>query len=106
MAKSTMGAAINAKIPQYFHQLPHHRYWLAVVHYQPDQQFNYFFYVRRLGVSTYSYPLGGEADQLAKLKATLATFRRHYQFPIHFVNFPEDEVRKLRRWYYRQGGQN
>lgn len=100
MTATSLGQHINAQIPKYFHQLPHHRYWLAVVHYHPDHCFNYFFYVRRLGVSTYSYPLGGESDDIAHLKDTLTIFRQKYQFPIEFVNFDPDHQRQLRRWLH------
>ncbi|WP_367342033.1 hypothetical protein [Limosilactobacillus sp.] len=100
MTGSQLGKSINQKIPQYFHQLPHHRYWLAVVHYHPDHRFNYFFYVKRLGVSTYSYPLGGEDDHLEKLKETLSAFRSRYQFPIQFINFDPETQRALQRWLH------
>lgn len=98
MNEDQLGQTISAQIPKYFRQLPHHRYWLAVVHYHPDHCFNYFFYVKRLGVNTYSYPLGSEADQVSNLKKTLAIFREHYQFPVQFINFDLEAQRQLQRW--------
>ena len=94
----SIGKQLVSQVNHHFHRLPETRYFLSVVKDNADQQYNYFFYIRRQKVSTRSLPLGSEPAVLANLVATLATFRQTYQLPVELVGFSRDERRQLRRF--------
>lgn len=89
------GKALVDQVRRYFHRLPETRYYLSVVSVSADQQYHYFFYIRRKGVSTRSIPLGQESAKLENVKSTLRTFRQTYQLPIRLSGFTRSERQSL-----------
>lgn len=89
------GHQLVTKVRHHFHRLPDTRYYLSVVNVPADQQYHYFFYIRRRGVSTRSLPLAVEPAKLALLIDSLTIFRQSYQLPVDLVGFSQDERRRL-----------
>ncbi len=90
-----IGQQLVSRVNQYFHRLPETRYHLSVVNVNADQQYNYFFYIRRRGVSTRSLPLAAEPAKIDLLMDSLSIFRQSYQLPIILTGFSYDEQRRL-----------
>lgn len=98
MSASSLGQSIVDQVSHHFHRFPDTRYYLSVVNVRADQQYNYFFYIKRRGVSTRSLPIGHEPAKLDNLVQTLTTFRQTYQLPITLTNFSREERKQLRQF--------
>ncbi|WP_295747547.1 hypothetical protein [uncultured Limosilactobacillus sp.] len=94
MSRET-GQQLVMAVRHYFHRLPETRYSLSVVNVPADQQYHYFFYIRRRGVSTRSLPLAVEPAKLDLLIDSLTIFRQSYQLPVNLVGFSQDQRRRL-----------
>lgn len=87
---------IIESIKPHFKRIVGREYWISVVAYQPDNGYNFFFYIKRHRMYMRSVPLVKLPDSdLTELVKILKNVRKDYQFTFRYVGFTRQEHRIL-----------
>lgn len=87
---------IVERIKPHFKRITGREYWISVVYFQPENGYNFFFYIKRRGTYMRSIPLVRLPDSdLNELVNILKRVRKTYQFSFRYVNFTRQERRIL-----------
>lgn len=79
-----------------FNNMPKTRYWISINYFEPKNEYNIFFNLKRKGTFQRSIPLAKYPGlSLQNLIGILKEVRRKYRFTIEYIHFTRDQKRRL-----------
>jgi len=96
--KETESEKICERIKRCFTNRWRTRYWVSVVYYEPEHGYNLFLNIQPRNAYSRSIPIARLADcDYSELLDIITDVRQTYHFTLNYLNFPDDQVRKMRR---------
>ena len=96
--KETESERICGRIKRCFTNRWRTRYWVSGVCYEPEHGYNLFFNIQPHNAYSKSIPIARLANcEYHELLDIITKVRQTYHFTLNYLNFPDDQVREMRR---------
>ncbi len=96
--KETESEKICERIKRYFTNRWHTRYWISIIYYEPEHGYNMFFNIQPRNTYSRSIPIARLADcEYHELLDIITEVRQTYHFTLNYLNFPNNQIREMRR---------